>query len=142
MSTRHSAIAQSVEQLAVNELVPGSSPGRGAERKYTLTRVYFRIQLRESNSVGHCCGRTRKGCLIFCDVRRQNIRQPILFCKKESSYSRSKITQQILSEYFPVPFSFSQYVCVPYGRSMNPLFTCAISLQTSVQLGCKFIRAK
>ena len=33
--------SSTVEQLAVNELVPGSNPGRGAERKHTLSRCVF-----------------------------------------------------------------------------------------------------
>ena len=39
----HSSVAQLVEQLTVNQLVAGSSPARGAKKKFRLTSIKYKI---------------------------------------------------------------------------------------------------
>ena len=42
----HSSVAQLVEQLTVNQLVAGSSPARGARKKYQINRINFNLNSR------------------------------------------------------------------------------------------------
>ncbi len=43
LSFLHSSVAQLVEQLTVNQLVAGSSPARGAKKKYYPTFDIFKL---------------------------------------------------------------------------------------------------
>lgn len=45
--------SSTVEQLAVNELVPGSNPGRGAERKHTRKGAFSYTAPRQ-HMLGAC----------------------------------------------------------------------------------------
>ena len=93
----HSAVAQLVERLAVNEDVPGSNPGRGARHSWTPKHVFgvLLLSLRRQGSnglavYGHRSGCRQSGAQDFVE-RRPNESEEVLSAEARTyGYTKSE----------------------------------------------------